>query len=137
VGIVSVNGFDFLAEDPNALFARTPGINGETVAGKWTKAVLERDELALIQSLINHASVHQFNDIATVDVGIVTGANEFFLVDNQTVEQYQLAIMPIRCLAAASIVRGFCTMQTSMRKTSVTACRLIFCILPTSSTRYR
>jgi hypothetical protein len=78
VGIVSVNGFDFLAEDPNALFARTPGINGETVAGKWTKAVLERDELALIQSLINHASVHQFNDIATVDVGIVTGANEFF-----------------------------------------------------------
>lgn len=91
VGIVSVNGFDFLAEDPNALFARTPGINGETVAGKWTKAVLERDELALIQSLINHASVHQFNDIATVDVGIVTGANEFFLVDNQTVEQYQLA----------------------------------------------
>jgi hypothetical protein len=31
------------------------GSTVKTVAGKWTKAVLERDELALIHSLINHA----------------------------------------------------------------------------------
>jgi hypothetical protein len=37
VGIVSVNGFDFLAEDPNALFARTPGINGKPSPGNGPK----------------------------------------------------------------------------------------------------
>ncbi|NHB89521.1 MULTISPECIES: Eco57I restriction-modification methylase domain-containing protein [Photorhabdus] len=91
VGIISVNGFDFLQDDPNVLFDNTIGINGETVAGKWTKATLEPNELSLINSLIKHKSVHQFNEIAKVDVGIVTGANKFFLVDNNTVNRYGLS----------------------------------------------
>ncbi|WP_242687988.1 N-6 DNA methylase [Photorhabdus stackebrandtii] len=90
VGIVSVNGFDFLEESPDELFNRTLGINGETVEGKWTKAILEKNELSLIKKLISHESVHKFKDIAKVDVGIVTGANRFFLVDNETVNKYGL-----------------------------------------------
>ena len=31
-----------------------------------------------------------FNDVAEVDVGIVTGANKFFLVDDETVIYYGL-----------------------------------------------
>ncbi|WP_374834718.1 N-6 DNA methylase [Paenochrobactrum pullorum] len=90
VGIVSVNGFDFLEECPEELFRKTLGINGETVEGKWTKATLEKSELLLIKKFISHASVHKFNDIANVDVGIVTGANQFFLVENEIVEKYEL-----------------------------------------------
>lgn len=90
VGIVSVSGFDFLNECPDKLFNKTLGINGETVEGKWTKAVLDKSEIALIKKIISHESVHRFKDIATVDVGIVTGANKFFLVDNETVKTYGL-----------------------------------------------
>ncbi|TEW56575.1 SAM-dependent methyltransferase [Psychromonas sp. RZ22] len=90
VGIVNVSGYDFLKQDPNVLFDNTIGINGETVVGKWTKAILDVDELSLINDLINHKDVHQFKDIAKVAVGIVTGANKFFLVDNKTVNQYDL-----------------------------------------------
>lgn len=90
IGIVNVSGYEFLKEDPNVLFNNTMGINGETVAGKWTKAILDEDELSLIKDLINHKDVHQFKDIANVAVGIVTGANDFFLVDNETVNQYDL-----------------------------------------------
>ncbi|WP_233420960.1 N-6 DNA methylase [Xenorhabdus nematophila] len=78
VGIVSVNGFDFLEESPDELFNKTLGINGETIEGKWTKAVLEKTELSLIKKLISHESIYKFRDIANVDVGIVTGANKFF-----------------------------------------------------------
>lgn len=90
VGIVSVRGFDFLQDDPNLLFNDTVGINGETVEGKWTKATLEIDELRLIKKVIAHPNVRKFKDIAKVDVGIVTGANKYFLVDNETVKSYKL-----------------------------------------------
>lgn len=90
IGIVSVKGFDFLKDSPEVLFKNTQGINGETVKGKWTKASLDKSELALINKLISNEAVHQFKDIAKVDVGIVTGANKFFLVDNETVKQFQL-----------------------------------------------
>ncbi|ENM5771823.1 N-6 DNA methylase [Vibrio parahaemolyticus] len=90
VGIVSVSGFEFLQDDPDLLFDNTVGINGETVEGKWTKATLDIDELRLIKKVIAHPDVHKFKDIAKVDVGIVTGANKYFLVDNETVESYGL-----------------------------------------------
>ncbi|MHT80561.1 SAM-dependent methyltransferase [Escherichia coli] len=90
VGIVSVSGFEFLQEDPNVLFNDTAGINGETVEGKWTKATLSIDELQLIKRVIAHPDVRKFKDIAKVDVGIVTGANNYFLVDNETVKLYKL-----------------------------------------------
>lgn len=90
VGIVSVSGFDFLSECPEVLFNQVLGINGETVEGKWTKAILEKSELSLIKKIISHESVHKFKDIAKVDVGIVTGANKFFLVNNDTVKTYDL-----------------------------------------------
>lgn len=90
VGVVNVNGFDFLKESPEELFKNTMGINGETVKGKWTRANLDKKELSLIKKLISNDAVHQFKDIAKVDVGIVTGANKFFLVDNETVKQFKL-----------------------------------------------
>lgn len=91
VGIVSVEGFEFLEKSPEVLFNETLGINGETVEGKWTKAVLNKSEISLIKKIISHESVHKFKTIATVDVGIVTGANKFFLVDNETVDTYNLS----------------------------------------------
>lgn len=90
VGIVSVSGFEFLRDDPDVLFNDTVGINGETVEGKWTKATLNIDELKLIKRVIAHPDVRKFKDIAKVDVGIVTGANKYFLVDNETVKSYKL-----------------------------------------------
>jgi adenine-specific DNA-methyltransferase len=91
VGIVQVRGRSFLSQDPSRLFNDTARINGKTVEGKWTRALLTRGERNLFDSLTDHGEVHRFDDIAEVDVGIVTGANKFFLVDDQTVERYGLA----------------------------------------------
>jgi adenine-specific DNA methylase len=40
--------------------------------------------------LSERPEVHRFGKIADVDVGIVTGANKFFLVDDETVKRYDL-----------------------------------------------
>ena len=90
LGLVPVRGRDFLNEDPAAVFARPIPINGRTVEGKWTRAFLDiavRDLLDEIEAL---PSVRCFRDVADVDVGIVTGANKFFLVSDETVETFGL-----------------------------------------------
>jgi len=90
IGIKHVKGLGFLKIDPEKLFESTVGINGETVSGKWTKAILEPHELKLIDRIKSHKKVFKFTDIADVDVGIVTGANKFFLVEKSVVDEYNL-----------------------------------------------
>lgn len=91
VGIVKVAGRAFLSEDPACLFNDTACINGKTAEGKWTRALLTSGERDLLDALSEHHGVHRFTDIAKVDVGIVTGANKFFLVPDDTVCQYNLS----------------------------------------------
>jgi adenine-specific DNA-methyltransferase len=90
LGMAKVSGRRFLRDDPEAMFDDAPRINGKTVEGKWTRALLTADERDLLISLEGNEQVHRFVDVANVDVGIVTGANKFFLVDDATVEKYGL-----------------------------------------------
>ena len=91
LGMVPVRGREFLRRSPAELFAAPKSINGKTVAGKWTRALLDLETRQLFDELEAHPDVHRFEDIARVDVGIVTGANKFFLVSDETVETYGLS----------------------------------------------
>lgn len=90
LGIVRVSGRGFLNDNPADLFNDTTRINGKTVIGKWTPALLTESERGLLDTVCKHHDVYQFNQIAKVDVGIVTGANKFFLVSNETVSRFGL-----------------------------------------------
>lgn len=90
LGIYEVRDREFLRESPARVFAAPQSINGKTVAGKWTRALLERETRELIDELGSHPSVHRFVDVANVDVGIVTGANKFFLVTDDVVSKHGL-----------------------------------------------
>lgn len=90
LGVVPVRGREFLRRPPSELFAEPQPINGKTVAGKWTRALLDLETRELFDELEAHTEVHRFEDIARVDVGIVTGANKFFLVPDDTVAEYGL-----------------------------------------------
>jgi len=90
LGIHRVAGRDFLRQDPEAVFNKTRVINGKTVQGKWTRALVPPATLAILDAI--EASDHfcRFDDAAKVDVGIVTGANKFFLVTDDVVQRYGL-----------------------------------------------
>jgi adenine-specific DNA-methyltransferase len=90
VGVHQVSGDAFLSESSEDLFSSVQRINGQTVAGKWTRALLSQQERNLLDKVAGLPEVHEFRDIANVDVGIVTGANDFFLVDDDTVATYGL-----------------------------------------------
>lgn len=91
LGIVQVRGDQFLAQSPTELFDSVTAINGRTVEGKWTKALLGKSALELLDVAEHLETVHRFKNIAKVDVGIVTGANSFFLVNDETVRTHRLS----------------------------------------------
>jgi adenine-specific DNA methylase len=91
LGIYRVTGREFLRLNPSDVFAAPTAINGKTVEGKWTRAILDPATRSLFDELGEHPEVHRFEDVAHVDVGIVTGANKFFLVNDEVVQQYRLA----------------------------------------------
>ncbi len=90
LGIYSVKGREFLQLDPSNIFSAPRSINGKTVQGKWTRALLDLETRSLFDELAEQADVRRFDDVAEVDVGIVTGANKFFLVSDEIVRSYRL-----------------------------------------------
>lgn len=90
LGILRVTGRDFLQRDPEAIFNQPRAINGKTVQGKWTRALVPTSTLEILDTVEASNGFCRFADTATVDVGIVTGANKFFLVTDEVVQQHGL-----------------------------------------------
>ncbi len=90
LGIISVKDREFTDQDPEKLFRSANTINGKTIEGKWTRALLDATTRDLLDTTEENPDVQRFEDVAQVDVGIVTGANKFFLVPNETVKRFAL-----------------------------------------------
>jgi adenine-specific DNA-methyltransferase len=89
VAIIAANR-KTLAGDPEGLFRNAAYTNGATIEGKWMPIFLSVKERAVIAELRKREDIKPFRDLASVDVGIVTGANKFFLVPDKTVQEFEL-----------------------------------------------
>lgn len=74
--------------------------------GKWTRWLLELDELKLLKRVESQPWALPFVDIADVDIGIVTGANKFFVVDVKTANEYELVDFTSPMLARSEFIKG-------------------------------
>ena len=90
VASIPVKSCDALACDPEDYFQNAAYTNGVTIEGKWMPVFLSLRERALLADFKSCDDIKSFSDIASVDVGIVTGANKFFLVSDATVSEYGL-----------------------------------------------
>lgn len=87
LGIHRVSGRTFLQSDPEEIFNAPKAINGKTVEGKWTRALVPSSTVSLLDNVEQDNRFFRFDESATVDVGIVTGANKFFLVTDEVVRR--------------------------------------------------
>jgi len=91
LAIVRTRGREFLTQDPSKVFESADYRAGESFPYKWTPALLSASERNVLAELQAHPMVHKLGDIARAQVGLVTGANKFFLVPDSTVNEYDLA----------------------------------------------
>ncbi|WP_263819994.1 N-6 DNA methylase [Salinibacter sp.] len=90
VSIVKTEDKEFVSESPAVYFEKSDFVNGDLLDQNWMRALLTADERRALLDVQEKYEVYRFGDIAQVSVGIVTGANNFFLVPDETVEEYNL-----------------------------------------------
>lgn len=90
VAVHAVESREILHENAAKYFDAADNINGDSIHGKWMPVFLSRKERSLLKALRQDARFATFLDLADVDVGIVTGANKFFLVTDEVVEHFGL-----------------------------------------------
>ena len=90
VAIRAVQSRGELRDSAEEFFAKGDYINGASIEGKWMPVFLSASERSLLKSLKEHEAFAKFRDVASVDVGIVTGANKFFLVPDEVVAKFGL-----------------------------------------------
>lgn len=73
---------------------------------KWTRYWLDGGERRAWERLRDQPGVRRFDALATVEVGIVTGANRFFCVDAETVERFGLHPVAVPLVGRSAQVRG-------------------------------
>jgi adenine-specific DNA-methyltransferase len=90
VAVRPVGSRDMLRDDAEDWFTGAEYSDSAALGAKWMCLLLDEKERVLLTQLRTGSRVTTFRDLATVDVGIVTGANKFFLVSDEVVDEFQL-----------------------------------------------
>ncbi len=106
VALVPIRDRTALARPPEEHFRRADFFPASLLNGKWMLGLLSRDERALLERLAAHPAIRPFGEWASVDVGIVTGANKFFLVPQDVVRQHGLEPWAHPMFGRSEHVRG-------------------------------
>lgn len=82
------------------------------VKEKWTKYFVNNEEIKLIQTLKNDERFCQFSDVGVINVGITTGNNDYFSIDEETTQRYKLQNVSLPLIGRSSHAHGiFFTQQ--------------------------
>jgi adenine-specific DNA-methyltransferase len=85
---------------------------------KWTKYFLSEDEITLMRELKNDKRVLACGDLMEVDVGLVTGINEFFMLSEEEVEKWNLADYTIPVVSKSNQLKGIAVSKKDFRANS-------------------
>ncbi len=73
---------------------------------KWTQYFLNADEIMLLRSLRSHPGITLSGRVMDVDVGVVTGENKFFLLNEKQVREAELEAFARKIVSRSGHLRG-------------------------------
>lgn len=79
---------------------------------KWTKYFLEEDEIKLLRKIKADERIKPAVDHMSVDVGIVTGRNEFFMMNKETVAKWKLKPYVVKVTSKSNQFKGLVFNET-------------------------
>lgn len=113
IRIVKMNNLD----DFDALDLSKNGYQKlQHVKEKWTKYFISSDEISLIQSIREDDRFAKFSDYGLINVGITTGNNNYFSVDENTVNNYDLSSITLPLIGRSSHAHGIRFTKTDWDK---------------------
>ena len=91
ITISRVSGMGFCSKTLDEIFNKSVKYEITASSEKWTKYFLNPKATQIIERLVEQEQFVRFSKISQVDVGIVTGANAFFLVNQEIIDLYKLS----------------------------------------------
>lgn len=76
------------------------------VKEKWTKYFINHEDVKLLQSIREDDRFAQFSDFGVINVGITTGNNDFFSVEETTEKKYELSNVTLPLIGRSSHAKG-------------------------------
>ncbi len=73
---------------------------------KWTQYFLNTDEISLLRSLRSHPGITLSGNALRVDVGVVTGENRFFILNQQHVQNAELTPFTQKIVSRSAHLKG-------------------------------
>ncbi|MGI5868300.1 MAG: N-6 DNA methylase [Kiritimatiellia bacterium] len=73
---------------------------------KWLKYFLDADEIDFMRALRRHKDVTTLSEHGTVNVGVVTGNNGFFVLDQQQVDSFDVSAFVVPLIGRSAQLRG-------------------------------
>lgn len=76
------------------------------VKEKWTKYFTSSEEIKVIQKIKNDARFAPFADFGMINIGVTTGHNDYFSIDKDTCEKYELDDVALPLIGRSSHAHG-------------------------------
>jgi adenine-specific DNA-methyltransferase len=95
-----------LSADPIELLSKAENKDVRGDREKWLKYFLSSHEIGLMRDLRAHPSIVDFGALVEVDVGIVTGANEFFVMRKSEAAARGLSKLTYPLVSRSAHMRG-------------------------------
>ncbi|WP_291275882.1 class I SAM-dependent methyltransferase [Flavobacterium sp.] len=73
---------------------------------KWTKYFLDENEIKLLREIKEDKRIKPCSSIMSVDVGIVTGKNDFFMMNKETVAKWKLKAYTQKVVSKSAHFKG-------------------------------
>jgi len=73
---------------------------------KWTKYFLDEEEIQFLRAIKADKRIKTCSNEMDVDVGIVTGRNEFFMINKETVDNWKLRLYTKEVVSRSSHFKG-------------------------------
>lgn len=116
----------FAADTVAEVVARNPTVGRATGPAKivrhdsekWLKYFLSSSEIGLMRRLRESPTVAPLSVHASVDVGVVTGKNEFFVLTDKSANEHRLREYTLPLIGRASHLRGAVVTRSEWRKLS-------------------
>jgi adenine-specific DNA-methyltransferase len=90
IRVIELSSLEELQSLNVSQFQKTPAKSLEHNSEKWTKYFLDEEEIQLLRRIKADKRIKIASDVMDVDVGLVTGRNEFFMINEETVSKWNL-----------------------------------------------
>lgn len=106
IRVVELQNLDELVAHGTDCFANAEVKRLDHSQDKWSKYHLTQEELTLLDTLNRDPRISQADDLFEVNVGLVSGENTFFVVNQETAQQWNISDCVTPIISRSEQLRG-------------------------------